>query len=138
MKFNYEIIQYSTYVLSVILGLSGFIIYKLQNKIIYAANCPIDSRKITYTPRDFEMDDYEDIEITTKDGIKIRAFLVKKYLDAEKTEIANSTLVYFHANAGNMVINSINNSGIQINKKKGNFFFLIIIINFYILKLHKI
>jgi len=102
MKFNYDIIQYSTYVLSVILGLSGFIIYKLQNKIIYAANCPIDSRKITYTPRDFEMDDYEDIEITTKDGIKIRAFLVKKYLNDEKTEIANSTLVYFHANAGNM------------------------------------
>jgi len=102
MKLNYDIIQYSTYVISVIVGLSGFIIYKLQNKIIYAANCPIDSRKVTYTPKDFEMDDYEDLEIETKDGIKIRAFLIKKFLDIEKTKLAKSMLVYFHANAGNM------------------------------------
>jgi len=103
MKLNYDIIQYSTYVISVIVGLSGFIIYKLQNKIIYAANCPIDSRKVTYTPKDFEIDDYEDLEIETKDGIKIRAFLIKKFLDIEKTKLAKSMLVYFHANAGNMV-----------------------------------
>jgi len=102
MKVNYELIQYSSYVISFLVGISGFIIYKLQNKIIYAANCPSDSRKATYTPRDFEMDDYEDLEIETKDGVKIKAFLVKKYLDTEKTKLANSTLVYFHANAGNM------------------------------------
>jgi len=102
MKLNYDVIQYSTYILSFIVGISGFIIYKLQNKIIYAANCPIDSRKVTYTPRDFDMNDYEDLDIKTKDGIKIKAFLIKKYVDEEKTKLAKSTLVYFHANAGNM------------------------------------
>jgi len=102
MKLNYDIIQYSTYVLSFLVGVSGLIIYKLQNKIIYAANCPIDSRKFTYTPSDFEMEDYEDLEIKTKDDIKIKAFLVKKFLDKEKTKTAKSTLIYFHANAGNM------------------------------------
>jgi len=105
MKFNYDIIQYSTYILSFIVGISGFIIYKLQNKIIYAANCPIDSRKFTYTPKDFEMDDYEDLDIKTKDGIIIKAFLVKKFVDDKKTRLAKTTLIYFHANAGNMVNN---------------------------------
>ena len=117
MKLNYDIIQYSTYVISVIVGLSGFIIYKLQNKIICAANCPIDSRKVTYTPKDFEMDDYEDLDIKTKDGIIIKAFLVKKFVDDKKTRLAKTTLIYFHANAGNMVNNQLKKK----EKKKNDY-----------------
>ena len=49
------------------------------------------------------MDDYENIYTITKDGVKIKAFLVKKYIYTEKTIIAKSILVIFHANAGNMV-----------------------------------
>lgn len=98
----YNLTKYSTYAVTALVGAFFFLVYKFQNSIIYSSYCPFDSRKFVYSPRDFEMDDYEDIDIITKDGVKIKAYLIKTYKDEKKTKISNTTLLYFHANAGNM------------------------------------
>ena len=47
------------------------------------------------TPDEFGLD-YENISLTTKDFIKIKAYLIL-------AKQSNVTLIYFHANAGNFV-----------------------------------
>jgi hypothetical protein len=69
----------------------------VQNKLIYPAHVPGGSRQHVDTPNQYGMPDYEDLTLTTPDGLKIRAYLVPRPDAAQRP-----TLLYLHANAGNM------------------------------------
>lgn len=71
-------------------------LYHYQSKLIYAANFPANSRTVVQTPSEHGMSDYQDVRISAADGVSITAYLIKA------SGGARSTLIYFHANAGNM------------------------------------
>ncbi|KND04157.1 uncharacterized protein SPPG_01592 [Spizellomyces punctatus DAOM BR117] len=105
-----------------------FLLYFYQNNLIYPAHFPPGSRQSVSKPDEFNLNDYEDVTITTPDNVKIKAFLIRRpkgtteqenetvdfatalrdgvrkrgpeKQDAE--ELAEYTLIYCHANAGNM------------------------------------
>ncbi|KAI9094585.1 Alpha/Beta hydrolase protein [Phlyctochytrium arcticum] len=95
-------------------------LYTYQNSLIYPANFPPGSREKVATPAMFDMHDYEDIQITTPDGVVITAYLIRRRLEEGEQEegmrrrvggevekederpLAGTTLIYCHANAGNM------------------------------------
>lgn len=87
-------------------SLSGILYWK-QNDLIYPRNVPLDSR--TEVPRpagfpEYEFDDSsEELFITTPDGEKLSAFLLKpkwrKDLDYDSHK---TTVMMFHGNAGNI------------------------------------
>lgn len=66
-----------------------------QNKVIYMSW--FGGSEYTATPSDLGMD-YEDLYITTADGVKINCWLVKQKEDYQD----KPTLIYFSGNAGNI------------------------------------
>jgi abhydrolase domain-containing protein 13 len=87
------------------LGLASFmaflgILYYCQNAIIYPATFPPGSRTVVMKPEEFDMFHYDSITLVTSDGIKITGYLIRQET-AEKTRAA-PTILYLHANAGNM------------------------------------
>jgi hypothetical protein len=64
-----------------------------QNKVIYMSW--FGGSEYTATPSDLGMD-YEDLHITTADGVKINCWLVKQKEDYQD----KPTLIYFSGNAG--------------------------------------
>ncbi|GES92345.1 alpha/beta hydrolase protein [Rhizophagus clarus] len=65
--------------------------------MIYLAGIPAGSRQIVQKPSDFGME-YTDVTLTTKDGVRIKAYICKLPRYARD----RPTILLFHANAGNM------------------------------------
>ncbi|KAI8827132.1 Alpha/Beta hydrolase protein [Fimicolochytrium jonesii] len=106
----------------VTVGLGGvFMLYTYQNNLIYPANFPAGSREVVDTPDKVGLHDFENLTITTPDKVKIKAYFIRRRKAsgdnsaqsadgeglrnrAEKKagELADTTVIYCHANAGNM------------------------------------
>ncbi|KAJ3289987.1 hypothetical protein HK104_007094 [Borealophlyctis nickersoniae] len=111
-------IKAAFYVGTAAITMGLLLLYKKQNYLIYPANLPEGSRQFVPRPSQFGMTDYEDVKITTPDGVRITGYLIRKrtgggaaeapegQLRQRKTtdsgQIADCTLLYCHANAGNM------------------------------------
>jgi len=94
-------------------GLAG-LLYTFQTSIIYPASLPQGSRTVVATPSEFGIP-YEDITLTSPDGIKLKAYLMlqkpneKTYSSFSSGEegskggpVGPPTIFLLHANAGNM------------------------------------
>ncbi|KAJ3132193.1 hypothetical protein HDU90_007499 [Geranomyces variabilis] len=118
------IIKASSYIgLSALAG-GVVLLYACQNSLIYPANFPAGSRTVVATPDEHGMPEYEAVTITTPDKVKIRAYYIPHHtggLDSSAAaesavdglrhrtagrvadgKVANTTVLYCHANAGNM------------------------------------
>ncbi len=87
---------------------AGIGLYAYQTKLIYPSNFPPGSREQVATPDEWHMPDYESITLKTADGLNIKAYLIWKR-DEYKTP-SKRTVLYLHANAGNMVYYSSSHS----------------------------
>lgn len=70
---------------------------RAQTKLIYPSGVPEGSRRHIDTPAMHGMPDFEDLTLTTSDGLKVRAYLI-----LHQDAASRPTLLYLHANAGNM------------------------------------
>jgi abhydrolase domain-containing protein 13 len=70
-------------------------LYFQQTKLIYPSAFPEGSRQQVPKPSEFGMNDYQDVVLKASDGVALKAYFIKN--GASKT-----TLIYYHANAGNM------------------------------------
>ncbi|CEI88431.1 hypothetical protein RMCBS344292_02821 [Rhizopus microsporus] len=87
-------------VILVRLCLTGVILlYIYQCKLIYPASIPEGSRQHVDTPSKYGMG-YTEVTLTTRDNIKLKSYII---LQPDKEVAKRSpTILYFHANAGNM------------------------------------
>ncbi|KAJ2048413.1 bem46 protein, variant, partial [Coemansia sp. S155-1] len=76
------------------------IVWMFQRDMVYPAAFPAHSRDRVTLPSQFGMPHFDDIRLETPDKVLIRGYLIKRATD-EETRRA-STVLYFHANAGNM------------------------------------
>ncbi|KAJ1759080.1 bem46 protein, variant [Coemansia sp. RSA 1591] len=76
------------------------IVWVFQRDMVYPAAFPAHSRERVPLPSQFGMPHFDDIRLETPDKVVIRGYLIKQATD-EETKRA-PTLLYFHANAGNM------------------------------------
>ncbi|KAJ1878814.1 bem46 protein, variant, partial [Coemansia sp. RSA 486] len=86
-----------------VVGLSLFglsAVWMFQRDMVYPAAFPAQSRERVSLPSQYGMPHFDDIRLETPDKVIIRGYLIKRPTD-EETKRA-PTLVYFHANAGNM------------------------------------
>ncbi|KAL4820627.1 Alpha/Beta hydrolase protein [Aspergillus spinulosporus] len=77
---------------------SGLLYFK-QNELIYPRNIPADARTNVPKPRQFGIEDYEELQLRTPDGETLHAYFIRaprKRLDQ------NLTVLMFHGNAGNV------------------------------------
>ncbi|KAJ3321267.1 hypothetical protein HDV06_004492 [Boothiomyces sp. JEL0866] len=87
-----------------ILAVTGFaglttILYLNQNKILYPASFPQGSRENVPKPSEYDMHDWEDVSLRSSDGVLVKGYLIRK---KSGDGLAPTTLIYYHANAGNM------------------------------------
>ncbi|ORX84202.1 alpha/beta-hydrolase [Basidiobolus meristosporus CBS 931.73] len=95
------ILLYLSYVTTFIVLLGLGLIYTFQCKLIYPAEFPENSRTEVALPSDHNMPHFEDLSLRTRDNVKIKAYFIKQETDEQTSKAC--TLLYFHANAGNMV-----------------------------------
>lgn len=79
-----------------------------QRYIIYPAYAPAGSRQQVDTPDKHKMPKYEDLTLETPEKLKIKAYLILQGADlsgkaAEEEIKRRPTVLFLHANAGNMV-----------------------------------
>ncbi|KAI9283693.1 Alpha/Beta hydrolase protein [Umbelopsis sp. AD052] len=90
---------YLLYAVSFIVGSLAIGLYIFQCNLIYPASFPTGSRSVVMKPSQFGLP-YKDVTITTKDNILLQCYLLQqKDEDVAKN---SPTIIYFHANAGNM------------------------------------
>ncbi|ORY45610.1 alpha/beta-hydrolase [Rhizoclosmatium globosum] len=98
-------------------------LYFHQDKLIYMSAFPQGSRDVVSTPDQMHMPDYENVILTTPDNVKITGYAIKyrpqlellrqddndpasslryRKPDGKQHDVAPYTLLYLHANAGNM------------------------------------
>ncbi|KAJ2005177.1 bem46 protein, variant [Coemansia thaxteri] len=91
------------YVVAALVGLVALalaVVWVFQRDMVYPASFPAHSRDQVTLPSQFGMPHFDDIRLETPDKVLIRGYLIKRATD-EETKRA-STIMYFHANAGNM------------------------------------
>jgi pimeloyl-ACP methyl ester carboxylesterase len=94
MSFWYSVGKWISYItISIIASLLGFL-YMNQTRFIYPSDFPLESRQKVSTPQEFGLQG-ESIYISY-DNVKLHCY----YIPNPKK--SNVTLLYFHANAGNM------------------------------------
>lgn len=81
----------------VIAILSG--LYALQTKLIYVPDFPPGSRKDVWRPSRFGFHKFDEVTLVTSDGIRLHAYWIPS---TRKTSKSVPTILFFHANAGNM------------------------------------
>lgn len=94
------------------MGIGLVLMYIFQTKLIYVPNFPPDSRRTVWKPSKFgwKEEDFEDVEITSFDGTKLRGYWIKarKIENSDIKETSNidkkslPILIYFQGNAGNI------------------------------------
>ena len=78
-------------------------VYLMQNKILYIPDAPSQAfRYPENNPRSYRNPGernmlYDDVIITTKDGLKLAGWFIK-----QKNPIQHETIIFFHENAGNI------------------------------------
>ncbi|KAI9314040.1 Alpha/Beta hydrolase protein [Dichotomocladium elegans] len=91
-----------SYLLSItgLAGLTGAVLlYIYQCEMIYPASFPEGSRTQVAKPSDYGME-YTETTLTTKDKVKLHTYTMLQPNEDEAR--AATTILYFHANAGNM------------------------------------
>ncbi|KAJ1822358.1 bem46 protein, variant [Coemansia sp. S610] len=94
------ITYYTVVVVSGLVVLAVTVVWMFQRDMVYPAAFPAHSRDRVTLPSQFGMPHFDDIRLETPDKVLIRGYLIKRATD-EETRRA-STVMYFHANAGNM------------------------------------
>ena len=74
------------------------LVYRFQTQIIYPSSLPPGSRTHVELPSAHGMS-YEDIALRSADDVRLTAYLIAASRESQAKDI---TLLYFHANAGNM------------------------------------
>ena len=74
-------------------------VYALQNKLIYVPHFPPGSRKEVWRPSRFGFPAFEEVTLRSADGIQLHAFWIPSQ---SAKPAAMPTVIFFHANAGNM------------------------------------
>ncbi|OAJ43746.1 hypothetical protein BDEG_27074 [Batrachochytrium dendrobatidis JEL423] len=73
---------------------------------MYPSSFPQGSRDHVSRPDEFQMSNYESVSIKTKDGVMITGYLIKptasNHSSISADALPSHTLLYLHANAGNM------------------------------------
>ncbi|TPX30094.1 hypothetical protein SmJEL517_g06257 [Synchytrium microbalum] len=99
-----------------LIGGALVLLWVYQTSLIYPAAFPEGSRTEVFTPDKFSMHDWEDLTLTTPDNLKIKAYLIRRkielsgaYNDPSRSnksigvdKLSPYTILYLHANAGNM------------------------------------
>lgn len=101
----YTLTKYTASALGITVISAGALLYAFQTRLIYPSNIPSGSRTIVATPDEFDMPHYENVELTTPDGVRIRAFLIlQRETDPASVKASDRpTVLLLHANAGNVV-----------------------------------
>lgn len=73
------------------IGSSGLALslYVFQRRLIYAANYPEDARKVVWKPSQFGLLNFEEVFLTSADGVRIHAYWIP-------CPNATHTIIYFH------------------------------------------
>ncbi|OBA20977.1 alpha/beta-hydrolase [Metschnikowia bicuspidata var. bicuspidata NRRL YB-4993] len=79
------------------LALAG--LYTFQNSLIYPAALN-DGRGYCATPDEMEMPDYEELFLTTEDGVELQCYVLRQ--DRASAAYTNKTVVILSPNAGNI------------------------------------
>lgn len=94
--------SWAIYVLSVV-GLAGLTgagaLYAFQNQLIYPASFPEGSRTTVAKPSQYDMP-FEEVTLTTPDKLRLHAYVITR--DGTEESKNALTIVFLHANAGNM------------------------------------
>ncbi|KAL2858755.1 Alpha/Beta hydrolase protein [Aspergillus pseudodeflectus] len=77
---------------------SGLLYFK-QNELIYPRNIPADARTNVPKPRQFGIEDYEELQLRTPDGESLHGYFIRAPF---KRSNQNLTVLMFHGNAGNV------------------------------------
>ncbi|KAI8806993.1 Alpha/Beta hydrolase protein [Cladochytrium replicatum] len=103
--------------LSLVIAASAVaLVYLYQAELIYPANIPVGSRRVVATPAQFDLSDWDDVTLTTTDGVQIKAYAIYNrrstagstvtadgnIVHRKPGDVADYTVLYCHANAGNM------------------------------------
>lgn len=92
-------------------GIIGGLLYAFQGKMIYASYMPPGSREKVPKPSDFDMTDWEEIDLIAPDQVKTKAFVILAATRSEKNPDQKTlnewrrhrpTILMLHANAGNV------------------------------------
>ncbi|MBW0468903.1 hypothetical protein O181_008618 [Austropuccinia psidii MF-1] len=96
---------------AVLVAIVAGLLYTFQGKMIYPSSMPPGSREKVPTPSDFEMNDWEEVDLMAPDKVKTKAFVILAAQASEKKREANElaewrrtrpTILMLHANAGNV------------------------------------
>lgn len=102
-----------------------FTLYYYQDRMLYVTNMPSPEMKVPEkNPANFQSPsehglDYEDVYITNKDKLKLHGWLVKAP-PVENSTAKRPTMIFFHANAGNIgfrlpnIVELINKSEVNV------------------------
>lgn len=94
---------------------TAMLLYRYQRSLVYPSNFPAGSRTEVMTPDAFDVPDYESLTLTTPDGEKLHAYLMAQRTRSAKESVRGEsqsadevtarrpTVLFLHANAGNMV-----------------------------------
>lgn len=69
-----------------------------RSELIYPRNIPADARTSVPKPRQFGMDDYEELHLRTPDGVSLHGYFIR----APRKRPDQFTVLMFHGNAGNI------------------------------------
>ncbi|KAI1820773.1 alpha/beta-hydrolase [Xylaria intraflava] len=75
------------------------LLYFKQKALIYPSHLPTNSRTEVPRPSQFNLEDFEDLVIPTKDGEKLSAFYIR---GPRRSRFTHCTVLMFHGNAGNI------------------------------------
>lgn len=74
-------------------------VYTMQTKLIYIPHFPPGSRQDVWRPNRFGFEKFEEVTLTSSDGVRIHAFWIPARKVGSKSV---PTVLFFHANAGNV------------------------------------
>ncbi|GAA5892401.1 hypothetical protein JCM8208_005812 [Rhodotorula glutinis] len=95
------LIKFVAGTLALSLTAGGAALYLGQCRLIYPANMPSGSRTTVPRPDEFGLAPFDDVELLTPDGVKVRAFVIPYARDGVKPS-ERPTVLLLHANAGNV------------------------------------
>lgn len=91
---DYALTSMTVGVLAILGGL-----YVLQTKLIYVPDFPPGSRKDVWRPSRFGFQKFDEVTLVTSDGVRLHAYWIPS---PRKASNSVPTVLFFHANAGNM------------------------------------
>ena len=95
IKFTLKWVMTAT---GVMVPLFGLLLWAFQGYLIYVPSMPPGSRETTWLPSRFGMQKFDRVKLKTKDGLSLDAF----WIPSQKSSKVTPTIIYCHANAGNM------------------------------------